>query len=96
MHVQMIMHVKACVLCVYICICIQRWCAGLGEHGSPGRFPGEAEKNHYSLRPVRDVAEHEAASVIGQPAHHEGYHHSSWTQEIERAELTGEAKYQYN
>lgn len=29
------------------------------------------------IGPLRDVAKHEAASVIGQPADHKGYHHGS-------------------
>ena len=32
----------------------------------------------HSLRPLSDVAEHESPSVIGQPAHHERYHHCPW------------------
>ena len=32
----------------------------------------------HSLRPLSDVAEHESPSVIGQPAHHERYHHRPW------------------
>lgn len=34
-------------------------------------------QNDGLLRPVGDVAEHEAASVIRQPADHEGYDHRS-------------------
>lgn len=45
-----------------------------------GSLAWEAEKNRYSLGPVGDVAKHEAASVIGQPADHEGNDHRSWTQ----------------
>lgn len=76
---------------------IRRWRTFLSGQGSPERFPWEAEKNHYSLRPVGDVAKHEAASVIGQPADHKGYHHSSWTQGTESTDVASvieEAKYQ--
>lgn len=60
----------------------------VSKRGHAGAFTWKAVKNRYSLRPVGDVAKHEAASVIGQPAHDEGYDHGSWTRGGERARLS--------
>lgn len=40
---------------------------------------GAEQESRYSLSPVGDVAEHETASMIRQPADHEGDDHHPWT-----------------
>lgn len=42
------------------------------------------QKNGYSLGPVGNIAEHEAASVVRSPADHEGDDHDSCTQEAKK------------